>query len=938
MTRLHIWPTPNEIQLNNGIGRVVHAQYRYLPSYDFEFVDALRADVLVGHTQQHDMPRIDALHCHGMYWTGDPGTGAYTSWHNTVNKKIIDAARKSRVFTVPSKWVAETFKREMRIVPEIVGHGINFEEWIPDKNMGYLLWNKNRDKDVCNPMPAYEMALRGFDVVSTFAPSLQKPPTLRVTNVMSHEYMREMICHADLYLATTKETFGIGTLEAMAAGVPILGYHWGGTAELVDHMVTGYLVEPGDFDGLAEGVHWLREHRKAVSEAAREFASHMDWPQMVKQYAELYHGLEAPEPELKVTVVIPCYNYGRFLHEAVGSCMFQETSCEVIVVDDGSTDNTRELAVKLQEHYGKERLQLIFQENQGVAAARNHGIAVAKGDLIIALDADDQLEPNYVSTLLPAFEKDRGLGIAYTGLLLIDTAGRRQSINYWPPQFNWERLAVSHNPPSNCIPSAAMFRKELWRRCGGYHQRYAPAEDVEFWVRGLSLGWTATRVTDDPLFVYRVHRDGASHVLKYQSIDPYLPWMHDKQFPIGSPAQETGPVRSYTAPVISIIIPVGPGHENLVADAVESVIGQSLRETEIIVAWDSNLASDVLEARFPFAKFVYLGSWKSGPGTARNLGLEHATADLCLFLDADDVLAPGALAVFVRTYAKSEGRYVYSHWTDESGKTLEVPIYNPKAILNAPQHAVTVLMATEQARRIRFDETLKALEDWDFFARCAIEGIHGVLEPQVLIQVRKKTGGRTRKLRDDKDLLKQVRSRYTAYAEGETEMGSCCGGDVAAPLLAAKVAMGLLPPQAGEHTNGSGGNGMPDNLAPGKVRMEFIGPTVGAITYGGVGVTPSGRSYRGGNNMMHRFVDADEKDVNWLEGLGVWRAVMRTKISAERPTRHYEPKADAPVTPEPEVEIPPEIAMPAPPLTGAEKRLAEMAMEEGEAKPARRRR
>ena len=124
-----------------------------------------------------------------------------------------------------------------------------------------MLWNKNRGADVCDPGPAYALASGGALVVSTFAPvGALALPNLTIVGAQPHATMRELIRHAEIHLATTRETFGIGTLEALAAGVPVLGYAYGGTAELVEHHVSGYLVQPGDVDGLMTGLAWLRAH------------------------------------------------------------------------------------------------------------------------------------------------------------------------------------------------------------------------------------------------------------------------------------------------------------------------------------------------------------------------------------------------------------------------------------------------------------------------------------------------------------------------------------------------------------------------------------------------------------------------------------------------------------------------------------------------------
>lgn len=882
MLKVHIWPTPAEIREDNGIGRIVAAQYKYLPDFGIDLVPPQAADVIAVHTQQNNLPRVDVLHCHGLYWTGDPGSGEYSSWHSTANERVIQAARRAGVITVPSDWVAEPFRRDMRINPVVLGHGIDRGEWKPKENKGYVLWNKNRDRDVCDPTPPALLAQAGVQVVTTFAPENVNSPTLHVIGPTTHDKMREIVQHADIYLATVKETWGIATAEALASGVPVLGYAWGGTADLVRHKQTGYLVEPGDIEGLIEGVQWIRENRIDLSRNALEWADRWDWPNVMQEYAFIYKNVQGPT-QPKVSIVIPCHNYGRYLHEAVGSAMAQEITCEVIVVDDASTDNSASVARKLQEHYGENRLKVIaLEENMGVAFARNKGIHESTGDLIICLDADDQLDEEYVARLLPAFEANPDLGIAYTGITLMDTNGANRQISHWPPEFSWEGLTYPHVPPANCIPSAAMFRKKMWERVGGYRQDYAPGEDVEFWVRGLSTGWTCQQVTDKPLYIYRVHPQGAHRTKPYVAIDPYMPWMRDKQFPMAAPAKEVPPVRSYSQPQVSVIIPVGPGHEMFVSRAIESVLGQNFRNWELIVVWDSEEDYREYLEPYPFLKIVLAG--ESGAGKARNLGLDRAKAPLCMFLDADDYLAPKAISRMLEVFATKGGRYVYTSYfqeTQNGARVMDVPHFDPAALLNNPQFGVTVLMGTVEARRLRFDENLPVLEDWDFFMRAAIDGILGVYLPEALYVV-SSNGNRTRHLTDD--LLSEVRGRYTEYAKGEKTMAACCGGSSAANvLLAAKAAIGQIPPEVAALRENrpfvtEGGNNVENT-----VRMEFTGIPRGAVSYGGRGVSPSGTIYRGGNNPYDRYIDAKPEDVKWLESLSVWKQVPRPTVTAPKP-------------------------------------------------------
>lgn len=880
--RVFIWPTLAEIESNNGIGRVVHAQYRLLPKFGIEVIgNPDQADLIVCHTQQNSLPRVDVLHCHGLYWTAEPNSGIYSRWHQRANKGVTSAARKARVITVPSEWVGMPFKRDMRISPTVIGHGIDLNEWEIGTPGGYVLWNKNRPSDVCDPSPALKLAQAGIRTISTFLPqgTSVAPGTIMVIGPQSHQDMKDVIKRSSVYLATVKETFGIGTLEAMACGVPVLGYHWGGTADLITNKVDGYLAEPGDIDGLVNGYHYIMEHRQEMSEAARAKAETYTWEAAIQKYAELFNSVEhsARTEPTGVSVIITSYNYAPFVAYAIESVLRQSYKVdEIIVVDDGSTDNTQEVLAGYAD-----RVKIIRQENQGVAAARNNGIKAAKQPFIICLDADDMLDASYVEVCRTAMLRDRALGVVYTGLALVAPDGRL-SQNAWPPEFDWEGMAKPTVPPSSCVPVAAMFRRSMWERSGGYRQEFAPAEDTEFWVRGLSLGFLAKKVDERALFWYRPHSGSASRTKVYRRIDGFHPWMRDMQYPMAAPSRMVPSVRSYSQPTVSVIIPVGDGHEHLVHTAIESLIGQSFRNWEVIVVDDTENQLQDLATLYPFIRLIRHAH--VGAGASRNVGLDDAKAPLVLFLDADDYLHPDALRNMLTLYSRGQGQYVYTHWfsvLDGEVKKQEVPQYDARAMLNAPQHAVTVLMDTQKARKIRFSERYDLLDDWDFFIRCAISGYHGMLLPEPLLYVRVGEGFKTKRVMKNPQIaLERTKENYTDYLEGKVSMPSCCGGDGGASMLAAKAAIGF--------NDDFGRSTMDDvlNLSepePGVVRMEFIGETKGAVTYGGNGATPSGQQYRGGAGALDKYVDVQAQDVDWMIRTGKFAVVSPTRLADKSP-------------------------------------------------------
>lgn len=868
--KAHISPQVSQVKDDNGIGRVIHAQFRYLPAYGIELVGSPdNADIVAAHVNADGLPKIDVLHCHGLYWTGDQG-GTYDGWHHDANIRIIEAARQAISISVPSNWVAMPFRRDMRLSPAVIGHGIDWETWEPTpKHGGYILWNKNRASDVCDPTPAHLLAERGFDVVSTFASKNHKiPAQLRVIGTVKHDVMKELVKNAEIYLATTKETFGIGTLEALAAGVPVLGYDWGGTSDLIQHKVNGYLVKPGDIEGLIEGIEWIRSSRAVMSEAARLTAQQYDWDSVALHYAELYNQTLQRKQNTGngVSVVVTCYNYANYVKDAIESVLNQtEKPTELIVVNDGSKDNSIEVIRGALARYDASgtKIVIIDQENQGVAAARNNGIRAATQEHVVCLDADDMLAPAYLETLHGAMIKDRGLGIAYAGLVMLRADGSVMGENGFPPEFNWENQATPHTPPYNCVPSAAMFRREMWRRSGGVQQIYAPGEDAEFWTRGLSIGFRAKKVDFRPLFRYRTHPSGAHVTKKYKPIDLWHPWMRDKNYPMGAPSKKRPTVYSYSEPLVSVIIPVGPGHSRYLSAAIDSVLGQTFRQWELIVVNDSGETLDLVP--YPFVREFQ--SDARHPGAARNIGIAGAKAPLVFFLDSDDYIAPHALEAMLAKHLESE-HYVYSDWVSVEGEKTTLQKsgeYQQDQIATLMPHAVTALVPTAWVRDVGgFDEGIRGWEEWDFYAKMASKGYCGVRLSEALLYYRTDTGQvRKRSFANKDKLTEMIKSRH-----GRIEMGCCGGSGTGSEIIALRKAMAQSMRAFSPEQTTVSWEGAP------VVRMKFIGQQTGAQTWKSrLEPRNPSRQYRGANDGVNNYANVHKDDVEFLLSTGLWEVV-----------------------------------------------------------------
>jgi glycosyltransferase involved in cell wall biosynthesis len=178
-----------------------------------------------------------------------------------------------------------------------------------------------------------------------------------------------------------------------------------------------------------------------------------------------------------ISIVIPCYNQAHFLSEAIESVLAQTYSnFEIVVVDDGSVDNTSEVAV----HYSGVRL--IRQKNQGSGAARNKGFQLCKGKYIVFLDSDDRLLPKALEISLKFLENHPECAFSYGHVKLITSDGSPLPI---PPQSCIEKdhyyKLLQHNYIWN--PSVQMFRRDILKSVGGFDASLRRAQDFELNLR-----------------------------------------------------------------------------------------------------------------------------------------------------------------------------------------------------------------------------------------------------------------------------------------------------------------------------------------------------------------------------------------------------------------------------------------------------------------------
>ncbi len=198
-----------------------------------------------------------------------------------------------------------------------------------------------------------------------------------------------------------------------------------------------------------------------------------------------------------VSVVIPCYNYGEHIEEAIASVLSQTyPHIEIIVVNDGSEDNTEEI-VKALINQNPSKIKFISQKNQGVCVARNNGISNANGSYIFPFDADDVMDPEMVEVCYNALI-DNNADIVHAGYRRIGAMGGE---NIGKPLSDNNFLYIA---PFGAV---ALLKQEVWKKTGGYKTNMQNShEDWELWVNAYKLGFKIHHVPQI-LFSYRKYEE-----------------------------------------------------------------------------------------------------------------------------------------------------------------------------------------------------------------------------------------------------------------------------------------------------------------------------------------------------------------------------------------------------------------------------------------------
>lgn len=208
---------------------------------------------------------------------------------------------------------------------------------------------------------------------------------------------------------------------------------------------------------------------------------------------------------MKVSVVIPVHNGGKYLSQAIESVLRQtHRDLELLVVDDGSTDSSAAIIHRfaLQDR----RVRVLTQENLGVAAAGSRGLQEAGCEWVARLDADDVFLPGKLERQVGFLRRNPDARIVGTLACFINQAGRPLGLVGTEGPFTraeYDRF-VRGNRPIYFVNSSTLMHRETVLAMGGYREAFAPAEDVDLWIRMVESGHLMLKIPE-PLLLYRMH-------------------------------------------------------------------------------------------------------------------------------------------------------------------------------------------------------------------------------------------------------------------------------------------------------------------------------------------------------------------------------------------------------------------------------------------------
>jgi GT2 family glycosyltransferase len=298
----------------------------------------------------------------------------------------------------------------------------------------------------------------------------------------------------------------------------------------------------------------------------------------------------------RLSVVIPAFNAANTIRSAVASTLHQTVAVlEVIVVDDGSSDATAEVVSSVDDP----RVRLISQANRGPSAARNAGIAAARGDWVAFLDSDDLWLPRYVETATAALSAASNPGFAYTDAYVFD-AGRGQvkrgsamdALDPPPPDRASFLAALLRR---NFVFTAATVPAAVLAAVGGYDESLRLSEEYDLWLRILVAGFDAVWM-GGRLAIYRMHPGQSSHQILAMKRTAARVYHGLREEDMPSPDARAALREAREGSDREVEIVAGEAGAASLARRARNVVGRARERAGLKHAWHAQQPAEITEA------------------------------------------------------------------------------------------------------------------------------------------------------------------------------------------------------------------------------------------------------------------------------------------------------------------------------------------------------
>jgi glycosyltransferase involved in cell wall biosynthesis len=211
----------------------------------------------------------------------------------------------------------------------------------------------------------------------------------------------------------------------------------------------------------------------------------------------------------KLSVIIPAYNHAALIKEAINSVLQQTyENWELIIVDDGSMDNTKEIISKFNDP----RIKYVYQNNSGVAAAMNNGFNLATGDFFGWLDADNYYHKDIFKKVNQIISREEKIEIIYGNVYIVNIDGQETKKHIVTKTLSYEK-ALKDMSGSIPVQPGVFFKNTLFYNVKGFNQKYKVAGDIDFWIKNLKNN-PHYHYLDEIFGYYRLDKRGISQSTK----------------------------------------------------------------------------------------------------------------------------------------------------------------------------------------------------------------------------------------------------------------------------------------------------------------------------------------------------------------------------------------------------------------------------------------